>query len=135
MNVGDGIAVNSVTVNNSTRLTANITVTERAIAGTRYFSVTNLSPGGGTAALVFTVNHPRPTLTGIAPASGNQSQTLDVVFTGADFFDNVTTANVGSGITVSPSSTVDRDKLNIYKKNFRKSSLQIWIWCQPRRWL
>jgi len=45
--------------------------------------------------------NPAPTLTNLAPNSGNRLQTLNVVFTGTNFINGVTTVNVGSDITVN----------------------------------
>jgi len=101
INVGDGIAVNAVSMTNST-LTANITISENAAAGTRHFSVTNLPPGGGTsAAFPFTINNPAPTVDSLSPASGQQAKTLDVAITGSNFISGATTVNFGPGITVN----------------------------------
>jgi hypothetical protein len=102
VNAGPGITVNSITVTNATSLTASLTIDASAATGPRNFSVTNSAPGGGTSGNVtFTVNNPGPTLSSIAPNLGNRLQTLDVLFTGADFISGVTTVNVGSGITVN----------------------------------
>ncbi len=102
VNVAAGITVNTTTVNSPTQLTANITITAAAATGAQSFTVTNALPGGGTtAAQTFTVSNPAPTLTTIAPASGNRLQTLSVVFTGTNFIAGASTVNVGAGITVN----------------------------------
>ncbi len=107
VNVGAGITVNSTTVDSPTQITANLTITGAAATGPRTFSVTTPAPGGGTTAtLPFTVNNPTQTLTGIAPASGNRLQTLNVVFTGTGFVDGASSVDVGAGITVN-STTVN----------------------------
>jgi len=108
LTVGGGITVNSTTVNSSTSLTANLTINAPgAGTGPRNFSVTNIAPGGGTSAnQTFTVNEPLPTLTSIAPTNGNRFQTLDVVFTGTNFINGVTSVNVGSGISIN-STTIN----------------------------
>lgn len=57
VSVGAGITINSVVVNSATQLVANITVSPSATIGTRSFTVSNASPGGGTSgAQVFTVD-------------------------------------------------------------------------------
>ncbi len=93
--VGPGITVNSSTVNSSTDLTADLTITAAAATGPRSFSV------GASNNQIFTVNNPAPTLTSISPDSGSVAQTLDVVFTGSNFLSDATTVNVGSGITIN----------------------------------
>src|SRR5436309_3050782 len=62
---GANIAVNTVTVNSNIRLTANITIGSGATVGPRNVSVTNPTPGGGTATLnnAFTVNNPATSTT------------------------------------------------------------------------
>ena len=59
-----------------------------------------------SAGLAVTVNNPAPTLTSILPTSGNRLQTLDVVFTGANFISGVSSVSFGAGITVN-STTVN----------------------------
>jgi hypothetical protein len=73
LNVGAGITVNSLIVQNADTLFANITVNASAVPGSRNFTVTNSQPGGGTSASVkFTVlNHVPATFTLLAPASGD----------------------------------------------------------------
>jgi nitrogen fixation protein len=107
VNVGSDITVNSTTVNSSTSLTANLIITAAAATGARNFSVTNSAPGGGTSAnQTFTVNNPLPTLASLSPTNGNRLQTLDVVFTGTNFIDGVSSVNFGADITVN-SETVN----------------------------
>ena len=100
VNVGTGITKNSVTVTSATSLTADLTIAATADTGARNFSVTN--PNGETSNdVVFTVNNPAPTLTSIAPSIGNRLQTLDVVFTGANFISGVSALNLGAGIIIN----------------------------------
>jgi len=96
-----------VTVNSPTQLTASITIPATAATGARTVTVTNAAPGGGTSGgQTFTVNNPLPTLTSLAPATGDRLQTLDVVFTGTGFITGVSSVNVPAGVTVN-STTVD----------------------------
>ena len=112
-NPGTGIRLNSHSVTSPTTLAANITITPAATAGPKLFSVTNSGPGGGTSGTqIFTVNNPLPILDNIAPASGNRLQTLDVVFTGNNFFNDASTPEVGSGIMVV-SKTVSSDATSL----------------------
>lgn len=106
VNVPAGFTVNSVTVDNGTQLTANITVGATAAYGANNFTATNTPAGGTSGAQVFTVDFPTPTLTSIAPASGTVLQTLDVVFTGSDFIAGASTVTTGAGVTVN-TVTVD----------------------------
>jgi hypothetical protein len=102
VNVGRGIAVNSITVNSATSLTANITISANASTGVRNFSVTNHPPGGGTSSpFAFTIINPAPTVASIAPASGFRRQTLDVTVTGSNFISGVSTVSFGTDITVN----------------------------------
>jgi len=107
-----GITINSFNVINATSLTANITITSTATAGPKNFSVVNSAPGGGTSGTqIFMVNNPLPTLASIAPASGNRLQTLDVVFTGKDFINGVSSVDVGAGINILSTTVTDAASL------------------------
>jgi len=107
INFGPDITINSVTFNGAAQMTASITIGTNVAAGAREIIVTNALPGGGTAKLAngFKVSNSVPALTGMAPVIGNRLQTLNVIFTGANFSSGITTLNVGSGITVN-STTV-----------------------------
>ncbi len=111
VNVGSNITVNSIKVNSETSLTANITISAGAARGEREFSVTNSGPGGGTsAAQTFTVRPQTVILDGIAPASGNRLDTLEVVFTGANLSEDLA-VNVGPNITVNQKQLSDATRL------------------------
>jgi len=100
--LGTGITLNSITLNSSTSLSANITIAAGAPTGSQTFTVTNSAPGGGTSgSQSFTVNNPVPTLTNLSPATGNRLQTLTVTLTGTNFIGGVTTINVGQGIAIN----------------------------------
>jgi hypothetical protein len=61
VNVGPGIVINSIIVNSSSSLIADITITPDAARGPRNFSVTNIAPSGGTSAeqlFIITNNDP-----------------------------------------------------------------------------
>jgi adhesin/invasin len=106
VDVGAGITINTTTVDSPTQITANLTITAAAATGARSFTVTNTPAGGTSGAQTFTVNNPAPTLTSIAPTSGDRLETLDVVFTGTGFITGISTVNVGADITVN-NTTVD----------------------------
>jgi len=98
---GSGITVNSATATDATHITANITIAAGATTGSRSVTVT-----GASGSASFTVNAVgTATLTGIAPSSGNQGQTLDVVLSGSNTaWSGTMTSSVifsGSGITVN----------------------------------
>jgi hypothetical protein len=97
---GAGITVNNFTVNNSTKITASISIDETAEPGLRDVFVT--TPGGtDTLTNGFTVTAaPSPIITGVNPASGNQNETLDVVITGANF-SGATSVGFSAGIIVN----------------------------------
>jgi hypothetical protein len=102
VNVGPGIAVDTVTVASATSLTAKLTISPAAASGPRNFSVTNAGPGGGiSGAQSFAVNNPSPKLSKLTPNSGQLLQTLDVGFKGANFISGASSVNVGPGITVN----------------------------------
>ncbi len=108
VDLGTEVMVNSVTVDSSTRLTANITVRAAASTGARTVYVTNAPPGGGRDSILsgFTVTNPLPTLTSATPSGATRSQTLNVVLRGTNFIGQATSANFGAGIAVN-SVTVD----------------------------
>jgi hypothetical protein len=107
---GSGITVNKFTVNNSTQITANITIDDMAATGTREISVT--SPVG-TVNLPdgFAVTGPAPTVTSIAPGEGNQGKTLDVEITGTNFA-GATQVSFGPGITVNSYTVISPTQIN-----------------------
>ncbi|GEM_PF-3279781 len=100
VNAGPNLIVNQVVVHRPDSLTANLTIPGEANAGSREISVTN-DGGGVSEKQTFTVTNPAPSLAGINPAKGSRLQTLAVGFKGNNFFNGVTTAQVGSGVTVN----------------------------------
>lgn len=106
LNIPAGITLNSTTVDSPTQITANITISAAAVLGAHNFSVTNAPAGGTSGNQTFTVQNPAPTLTAIAPTTGERLQTLNVVFTGTGFLAGVSSVNVGAGVTVN-STTVN----------------------------
>lgn len=97
---GIGITVNSVSVNSSTQIVANITISSSAPIGPRDVSVTT---GFGTATLSggFSVGNPSPELTGVLPTNGVRGQSLPITLQGTGFVDGVTSVSFGDSITVS----------------------------------
>src|SRR5882724_5557212 len=85
-----------------------------AVSGTATFSNLSIDKAGvnytvqatstgltSASSLQFTINNPAPTLASIAPASGNLSDTLDVVFNGTNYLSGVTNVDFGANITVN----------------------------------
>ena len=98
------ISINSTTVDSPTQITVVVDVAAGATIGNVDVAVLNAAPGGGASgAQTFAVNAPSaPTLTSIAPAVGDRLQTLNVVFTGTNFVNGVTSVtSVPAGITVN----------------------------------
>ena len=81
---GRGIKVNSFSVTSDTVITANITISPHADAGSRFVGVANPSGKDGLKA-GFTVEKNGPVITGVSPNEGIQGATLDVTISGADF--------------------------------------------------
>jgi hypothetical protein len=99
---GAGVTVNSVTVQNPTQATVNVTIAAGAGLGSRTITLTtsaevvSLSEG-------FWVNSTQLAVANVTPGSGRLAQeNLDVVVTGAftHFAQGVTTASFGTGVTI-----------------------------------
>ncbi len=101
---GTGVTVNSFSVDNSTQITAGVTVGGSATPGARDVSVTN-SAGTGTLTSGFTVDQAPPTITSDSPNQGTQTQTEDVTISGT-YFTGATSVDFGANITIN-SFTVD----------------------------
>ena len=99
---GGGINTGSITVNSNTSLTVNISVGPGVPAGT--YGVTTTTNGEvATFANAVTVSASTPFISGVAPTSGVQGSTLDVIVTGTytTFTTGSISANFGSLITVN----------------------------------
>ena len=100
---GDGITVNSLTVNSATTATASLTVGAAAALGARTVTLTT-NAEVASMANAFTVVPGTPVLTLVNPNSGQQGlQNAVVTVTGqyTNFVQGVTLASFGSGITIS----------------------------------
>ncbi|MFH0990346.1 MAG: T9SS type A sorting domain-containing protein, partial [bacterium] len=97
-----------VKVNTATQATVYITVPAAAASGPVSMTITNPSPGGGsavqTAALV--VVNPIPTLSSIAPTTVTLGQTFTLTLTGTNFLSGVTS------VSVVPNGTVQSVTVN-----------------------
>lgn len=100
--------------NNPSSGTLSGTTPVTAANGTATFSDLSINKGGtgytlqatsagltSATSTSFNVTNPSPTLTSIAPTSGNISQTLDVVFNGSNYIQGVSSVNFGANITVN----------------------------------
>src|SRR5438876_51738 len=127
---GPNITVNTVTVNSSIKITANITIGSGAAVGARNVSVTNPAPGGGTASLTnaFTVNNPATTTTldsSVNPSTYGDSVTFTATVTSVSgtptgsvtFYDSATC----SGTVLAGPTTLDVNG----KAGFTTSSLTV----------
>jgi hypothetical protein len=101
LSFGFGIAVDTLTIDSPTQITTQITIAADAMPGPRNVSV--MTPGY-TAVLTggFTVVAAEPTteIEEVSPASGTQSQTLDVTITGTNLL-GASEVTFGAGITVN----------------------------------
>lgn len=99
---GSGVAVNIITVNSATQLTANITVAANATVGSRDISVTT---NGQTQTLSngFNVTAGTPIITQINPNIGTPGNTVSVTITGqyTNWTNGTTTASFGPNVTVN----------------------------------
>ncbi len=96
---GSGITVDSFTVDNSTQITANISINAAAAVGARDVSVTNID-GTGTLASGFTVDQAPPVIMSVSPNQGVQGQTENVTISG-NYFAGANTVGFGPGITTN----------------------------------
>jgi flagellar hook assembly protein FlgD len=105
---GSGITVNSVSSFTSTQVTASVTIDIGATAGPRDITVTNAAPGGGTATLsgAFMVNNPSPTLSSVSPSQAGRGSSINVVMTGTNFLEGVSSVSFGPDVTVN-STTIN----------------------------
>jgi hypothetical protein len=87
----------------ATQLTAAVTATDIATAGSAKVTVTNPTPGGGTsAAASFAINNPAPVISSLSPASileGSSSFTLTV--NGSNFVVGSTVQWSGNNLTTT----------------------------------
>ncbi len=100
---GDAITVTSVSVTNSSSLTAQIAIGAGAVLGGRDVSVTNPAPGGGSITLnsAFSILSPTPTISAITPSTIIRGQSTSVTVAGSNFIGGTTSISLGTGITIN----------------------------------
>jgi hypothetical protein len=106
-----GVQVTSTSFINATTVNANITILPTAFLGLHDITVTTGS-GNATGQDLFAVKvngtYPAPTVATPSPISGDQSQTLNVDITGADFAnDPALLSFFGTGITVNSTTFIN----------------------------
>ncbi len=97
---GTGITVNSVTFNNASQLTVNITIAADATTGARNVTLTNPNAGTATCVGCLTVN-PRPLPTSVILASRARATTGSHTIAGTGFVSGASVVFSGTGITVN----------------------------------
>ena len=97
---GTGIIVNSVTFNNGSQLTVNITIAPDATTGPRNVTVTNTNAGTGSCLNCFTVN-PRPLPASLSPPTRARTTTGSHTIAGTGFASGASVVFSGTGITVN----------------------------------
>jgi hypothetical protein len=112
---GDGITVNSVSSFSATQVTASVTIDLGASPGPRDITVTNAAPGGGTATLAgaFTVNNPSPSLSSVSPTRAGRGSSINVVLTGTNFLEGVSSVSFGSDVTVNSTTITSATQIKV----------------------
>ncbi len=124
---GNGITVNSRTINSPEKITVSITVAPDANLGFRDVTVTTLLGSGtteiatGVGVINITDPPPGPKLISITPTQGAQGSTLnvDVFGSNTNFINGTSVANFGAGITVNSTTVINSTKavVNITVQN------------------
>ncbi len=105
---GSSITLNSTAVTSPTTIVANISISLSALDGVRLFHVTNSGVEGGMSNLTgFTVgSNPLPVVTSISPALVTRGQSLELTIKGSNYFNGITSVNLGPGIVIT-GTTID----------------------------
>jgi hypothetical protein len=109
VNFGPGITVNSFGVQDAGLLTASITITAGAPAGSRGVSV--VTPGGvSTLPAGFTVKQALPVINSVSPLQGIQGATLDITLSGRNF-NGTSEIRFGPGVAVNRFTVTDLNEI------------------------
>ncbi|MFH1576527.1 MAG: YCF48-related protein [Candidatus Margulisiibacteriota bacterium] len=95
---GSGVTVNSVTVNSTTEIVANISIATTTTTGARSITVTNPDTGVGTKASVLTLV---PAVNSADPSTLAQGATRTIEVSGYGFQNGATIEVSGAGITIN----------------------------------
>lgn len=99
---GSGITVNSTTVNSSTQLTVNISVTSNAATGQRTITVTNLSGGSGSANDLFYITTSgvvNPSISSVTPTQVFRGTPQIIIINGTGF-------KTGASVSFNPPDNI-----------------------------
>jgi hypothetical protein len=115
---GDGVTVNSRTINSPEKITANVTIAPGASLGFRDVTVTTntgkseIATGFGAFNVIAALTG--PSITSVTPSQGAQGTTLNVAITGINthFVNGTSVANFGSGITVNSTTVLNASSLS-----------------------
>ncbi|MCB4791546.1 MAG: IPT/TIG domain-containing protein [Elusimicrobia bacterium] len=105
--LGSGITTNSVTFQNDTQVTANISISTFAAKGTRNAVLTNLDAGYDSNAAAFTVNWSTPLVTALSPSFGYQGENINVTISGRGIQSGAAASFSGTGITVTTTTVTN----------------------------
>jgi hypothetical protein len=111
---GDSVAVRSVRPSGIS-LAVDLTIAVGASPGFRNVTVSNPSPGGGSATLysAFLVANPVPAVTAAFPSEAMCSQARSVILEGSDFIAGVSTVSFGEGIEVDSVKVLSSAQLKV----------------------
>jgi hypothetical protein len=99
---GGGVTIANVAVQDSTSLTADLTIDPSADVGARTVTVTTAGGTSMSTALALTINPTGPAVTRISPTSGLRDTAITLTVTGVGFVPGATTVAVsGDGVTIS----------------------------------
>ncbi|MFN7996373.1 MAG: SBBP repeat-containing protein [Bryobacteraceae bacterium] len=99
-----GVTVGTVTLVNSSQITASFAIAADAATGPATVTVTTV--GGTTGPVTFTVIPPPPSISAINPAGGSQGAGVPVTLTGANFVPGTTISTSNPGITIAAVTVV-----------------------------
>ena len=97
-----GFRIDSIYSASSTQIVVAVVVSRGFAVGFATVTVTTPWPGGGSSSVAkrLEVHNPSPVITGIYPNRAVLGRTLEVVLTGSDFFDQVSSFTLGRDIAI-----------------------------------